>query len=418
MKLTQLLPSLLCSLAGLASLAPAQQEEVTLESLQAQIDSLRAELQDAATKGGEPSVRVFGRVHADTWAFATPEWGDDDLGKNVPVDNTSFLRRARFGMSGKMGTSGHFKSEVDFGSPDNLAMKDVYVGLNGIPILQTVRVGNQKRPYGLDHLNSSNSNVFIERPFVVEGFNQDARRLGAAAYGVSADQSWNWRYGLYFMDGAFATEGRIVDDNADTEVAARLARTVWYEDGGRNYLHLAVAGSLADIENGVRYRTRPESRTQGRWLDANITDAESAALAGVEAVWNQGPTQVTAEWMQTSVGRTGGQSGPSLDGGYVYVSHYLTGEFMPWKRKTGILGRPEPNSPGLGGAWQVALRYSWADFTDGGIEGGAAESVTLGLNWLWTAHSNLQLNYIRGSLSERDEEGDYDMVGFRLRYDF
>ena len=27
--------------------------------------------------------------------------------------------------------------------------------------------------------------------------------------------------------------------------------------------------------------------------------------------------------------------------------------------------------------WQVALRYSWADFTDGGIEGGAAESVTL-----------------------------------------
>ena len=68
--------------------------------------------------------------------------------------------------------------------------------------------------------------------------------------------------------------------------------------------------------------------------------------------------------------------------------------------------------------WQVALRYSWADFTDGGIEGGAAESVTLGLNWLWTAHSTLQPNYIRARPSERTEAANSDMARFRLRYAF
>lgn len=411
------------SIAPLLALLPmaaatAQDDEPTLRSLQAQIDALTEQLSETAKVGGEPSIKVFGRVHADSWAFSTPEWGDQDLGKSSPLDNTSFLRRARFGMSGKMGDSGHFKSEVDFGNPDKLSMKDVYVGLDGIPIVQTLRVGHQKRPYGLDHLNSSNSNVFIERPFVVEGFNQDARRLGAVAYGITGDQEWNWRYGLYHNDGDFATEGRIVDDNSDTEVAARLARTMWYENEGRNYLHLAVAGSHTDIENGIRYRTRPESRTGGRWLDADFQDAESATLMGLEAVWNQGPTQVTAEWMQTQVTNAGGVEDATLDGGYVYVSHYLTGEHMPWKRKTGILGRPKPLNPGLNGAVQLGLRYSWADFSDGEEEGGAAESLTFGLNWLWTAHSNLQLNYIRGNLSERDEEGDYDMVGFRIRFDF
>ena len=52
--------------------------------------------------------------------------------------------------------------------------------------------------------------------------------------------------------------------------------------------------------------------------------------------------------------------------------------------------------------------------------------MTLALNWYWNANSSVQLNYIRGDISERDEdvggtiysEGDYEVVGMRLRFDF
>ena len=108
---------------------------------------------------------------------------------------------------------------------------------------------------------------------------------------------------------------------------------------------------------------------------------------------------------------------------------------MPWNRNTGTLGRPEPfenfflvdrcsGGKGTGwGAWQVAARYSYADFNDEDILGGKGESVTLGLNWLWNANTRLQFNYISGEIRDRDiggilTSGRYDIVGARFLIDF
>ena len=66
-----------------------------------------------------------------------------------------------------------------------------YIGWKELPLLNELLVGNQKRPYGLDHLNSSRYNVFLERPDIVEAFNQDARRFGACSYGYSDDLAYN-----------------------------------------------------------------------------------------------------------------------------------------------------------------------------------------------------------------------------------
>lgn len=51
-----------------------------------------------------------------------------------------------------------------------------------------------KTSYRLDHINSSRYNVFMERPGVVEAFNQDARRFGICSYGFSEDEFYNWRF--------------------------------------------------------------------------------------------------------------------------------------------------------------------------------------------------------------------------------
>lgn len=412
----------------------------TVEDLQRQIDELVARNEKTPVIGSSrTTMTVFGRIHLDTTVFTESddainvfETGDPDID---PVNSFEF-RRARLGVSGKIEDSMEYKIALDFGHPAVLTFKDLYFGFNDVPVAQTILIGNQKRPYGLDTLNSSRYNVFTERPFVVEANNQDARRPGIAAYGTDADQDWNWRYGVYNIED-WAKKGIYRSDTLQPEVAGRIANTVWYENEGRNYAHLGLSGTLAfpdgnpeegDAANAARFRTKPEARSASRWLDTSTIDGvNNYQIAGLEGVWNHGSLQVTTEFMNTWVGRSS-ESDVQFYGGYIYAAYFLTGEYMPWSRKSGTLGRPKPSS-NLGptsGAWQIAARYSFADFSDDNILGGQGESITIGLNWYWNANASLQLNYIQGTISDRSvdaggstfTEGDYSIIAMRMRVDF
>ncbi len=430
--------------------AMAQQEEdeapLSLQDLQRQIDALR-ESHDTipVTGSSRASMKIFGRLHTDVWVPTSAdesagvfESGDPALD---PQTNVEF-RRARIGVSGDVDTDMTYKLEIDFGKGAGLVFKDMVFGWKDLGLAQKVLIGNQKRPYGLDHLNSSRYNVFMERPFVIESFNQDSRRLGVQSYGLSDDQAWNWRYGVFNQTDIQGT-GQYVSDTLQPEIAARLANTALFEDDGRRYVHWAVSGTSAypdgnvsenDASNEARFRTRPEARTLSRWINTGrISEVDQYSLVGLEGVTNCGPLQVTAEAQGANVDRGGGNPNPFFWGGYIYASYFLTGEHMPWDRKNGILGRPKPrknfrDAGGLG-AWQVAARYSYADFTDEGVAGGVGRSITLGLNWYWNPNASVQFNYIFGDISGRQEdpstptssplfEADYEFFGMRLRIDF
>ena len=402
---------------------------------------------DAAKK---PTQKWSGRVHADYWGFPTEsplanalETGDPTVG---PDDRVLF-RRLRFGVAGDILETMRYKIEMEFAAPGSLSFKDAYLGWDELPFLQTVLLGNQKRPYGLDHLNSSRYNVFLERPFVIEANNQDARRFGLQSYGVSEDERFNWRYGTFWMQD-IATVGSYQGNAYQMEFAGRLANTIWYDEcsDGRGYAHWAVSGSIAnpnpyaDSPQG-RFRTRPEARSSGRWIETGaIPGAQGYQLLGLEGVINLGALQIVGEyqsvWVQRGIGPTGTGPDVHFDGGYVYVSYFLTGEHTPWERDSGTLGRTKPfenfflvdrlkGGRGRGlGAWQIAGRYSHGDYSDNDIFGGVGDSFTLGMNWWWTPYSRVQFNYIYGSIEQRqiaatpDTSGDYNIFGMRFMVDF
>lgn len=412
------------------------------------VEALEAEAAEEACKEvdliAKPTQKWSGRVHFDYWNFPdnSPyanalESGDP----NDPGDDFIGFRRLRFGVKGDVWENMEYKIEMEFANPSNLAFKDAYLGWNHLPFLQTVLLGNQKRPYGLDHLNSSRYNVFLERPFVVEAFNQDARRMGLQSYGVSENEAWNWRYGVFLMDD-LATTGGQYDDNYQSEIAGRLANTIWYDEtsGGRGYAHWAVSGSLAFPGSGGddRFRTRPEARTANRWLDTGGLDASNYQLLGLESVVNIGSFSLVGEYMTAHADRAGAQPDVNFGGGYVYAAYWLTGEYTPWERDSGTIGRTKPlenfwlvnrcdgcRSYGWG-AWQVAARYSYGDFSDQDILGGVGESVTLGLNWWWNPNARVQFNYINGRISDSDlaaaaagtDAGWYNIYGMRFMVDF
>lgn len=432
------------------------------DSLQEEYDDLKKSLKYYVQAGHKSAtMKVVGRIHIDHWAFPgdSPgvnafESGDPTIS---PQDRIGF-RRVRFGVRGDLWDNMLYRIEMEFAGGNESEFRDVFIGIKDLPILQTVLVGNQKRPYGLDHLNSSRYNVFIERPFVIEAFNQDARRLGITSHGVSRNEAWNWRYGVY-NQRLIQDEGNYISDHYQLEFAARLANTFWYDEssGGRGYAHWGLAGTIANPDgtnngsaapanpfgrgdNEARFRHRPEARTVSRWLDTGVIEgAGQYELLGLEGVLNIGAFQLVGEYQNVWVQRFD-QNEVHFHGGYAYLSYFLTGEHIPWDRKTGTLGRVKPftnfsyskcRSKGARkgcGAWQVAARWSFADFTDGdvatgGIAGGIGESVTLGINWHWNPYARMQFNYIYGNIHSRapvagQTFGNYQIVGTRFMVDF
>ncbi|MFP6573722.1 MAG: porin [Pirellulaceae bacterium] len=420
----------------------------SLDTLAAELDEQAdriAELESAIDKKVSPgssasTMKVAGRIHADFWGFPYHDPAIEPLEGGNPQNRLGF-RRIRISFAGTLPANMLYKAELDFANGSDLEFKDNYLGWKDLPLLQTLLLGNQKRPYGLDHLNSSRFNVFLERPFIVEAFNEDARRFGLASYGTSENQAWNWRYGVYNSRN-IARLGNYVGDHGSMEVAGRLATTFWYDEAsnGRRYGHFAISGTLAEVDEGsteTRFRSRPEARSSQRWLNTGtLADAASYDLLGLEGVLNFGPVQLVAEaenvWMTLNSGQQ-----VHYYGAYAYVSYFLTGEHMPWSRSRGTLDRVQPHeefsrvrtSDGKTargkGAWQVAARWSMADFSDvlsvpgATPDGVLINSFTLGVNWYWTAHARMQFNWITGRVDDgAGNIGDYDIIGTRFAVDF
>ncbi|MEX2173714.1 MAG: porin [Pirellulaceae bacterium] len=425
-------------------------------SLEARIAALEEDQLNAAESAAKkqadaeasPTQKWTGRIHMDYWSFphTSPganafENGDAD----ESVRDRFLFRRARLGLQGDIPDNMLYKLEVDFNMPSAVQFKDVYIGWQDLPLLQTVQVGNQKRPYGLDHLNSSRFNVFLERPDIVEAFNQDARRFGICSYGVSSDEAWNWRFGPYMSEDlqnfgiVLTSEPREV---YQAEFAGRLANTLWYDEasGGRGFAHWGISGTAANTDGDApnstaRFMSRVEARTSRRWIDTGIiAGAESYELLGLEGLLNLGPVQVVGEYQQVWMQR---DADPSLHfhGGYCYVSYFLTGESMAWDRTLGQLDRLQPfenfflvdtlhDGVAAGwGAWQIAARFSHADLSDQNIDGGVANEATLALNWHWNAYSKMQFNAIYGEIEDRrpvdgQTDATFTIVGARLAVDF
>ena len=433
-------------------------------SLEDRIADLEKELEKANSKIGElakpghpkSKMKIVGRVHADGWAVPKDSPGiniiENGNASDSPQDRLGF-RRVRFGVRGGLPSNMEYRIEMEFAGGNNTEFRDAWLGFNDLPFLQKVLIGNQKRPYGLDHLNSSRFNVFLERPWVIESFNQDCRRLGICSYGLSEDQRWNWRYGCY-NQRLIQDEGNYISDHYQLEFAGRIANTLWYDEcsGGAGYAHWALSGTVANPDgtsdgfrasNEARFRQRPEARTMSRWINTGQIDgADWYRMLGVEGVLNLGPLQLVTEYQNLWLDRDAGFGDQvHLHGGYVYASYFLTGEHMSWSRKSGTLGRIKPHenfflvntcSGGRGsgwGAWQIACRYSYADFNDQNVFGGVADTVTFGLNWFWTPYARLQFNYIYGEVEDRDANntnddianivsGDFGIIGVRAMVDF
>ncbi len=357
---------------------------------------------------------LSGRIHLDgTYIDAAPGL-DTAPGGPSDADRVAF-RRTRLQFDGVFYESFAFRTSYDFAG-GSANFRDVYVQLRKLRWGTTLWLGQYREPFGLDQLNSSNDNAFLERSLV--DILSPGRSTGVALSGAAQKGKVSWSVGVFHANST-ASVGTGAGDGA----YAATGRLTWapvMNDAGTDVVHMGVALSQREnVENYDRSVTRPEFDATGNWIVADFDAVDSVTLMGAEAAMLHGPLGLQGEFVQAEIDGANGDTNRSAYGYYVQATYGLTGEGRTYKGA--VIQRPKPTTPYAGpgtgcGAWELAARYSFLDLGTGAIESNDAKSMTVGINWYANTALAVRLNYVLADFDSVDATAN--AVGLRVQVVF
>jgi hypothetical protein len=268
-----------------------------------------------------------------------------DQGGLVPeLADTVDLRRARLRVEGRMYELYDWACEYDFvnqinvnnavfpterDSGPNTAVTDLWLQVREVPLLGIIRVGNQKDPYGYEHLTSSRWLNFMERSFAQDAFEGpfnngflpgiqvlNNNEAGNVAWQVGEFKNTTNPFGFSNSSGGSMTVGRLV-------------YLPVFEDEGRKLIHLGLSGRtmeprrhytaydpvtglpIGDPINAVRFRSRgsirngPPGPLNSIYADTGLLEGTWQNMIGLEFVPTPASTSTTTAPTATSPARPG-----------------------------------------------------------------------------------------------------------------
>ncbi|MHC4952772.1 MAG: OprO/OprP family phosphate-selective porin [Planctomycetota bacterium] len=353
------------------------------------------------------------------------DWRDNDSsfsGEDGLGDNHTGFNAVRLGMEGKFYKNAEYKLEVSFESGE-VKLKDVYLGLHRLPASGTLLFGHQKQSFSVGEMTSSRYITFVNRAAVVKALAparnsgiqwfsslKDRRVLVAAGmFNDTGDQgtaSGNGGWGFNFRIAGLAIE------NKDKDMILEIGFNLLWQNLRKN-------------GNEVRYRARPGTSIGPRSISTDqIANADDNLRWGFEIAFRMKAFHFSAEYIQASVSRSGGDSDPTFMGWYVQVGWFITGESRSFSGKTMAWGRTKPNAnfwtgDGGKGALEVAFRYDTLDLSDAGVVGGEQDAFSVGFNWYWNPNVRMMFNYIHADITDGTEgTGKLNSVVLRWQFDF
>jgi len=380
---------------------------------------------------GAFKIKLGGRIQLD-WGVIDPdsslETNDENgvYGNNALKGSGVEFRRARLYVSGTLWEDFVFKAQYEFAG-GSVGFKDVYLGMENIPFVGELIVGQMHEPYSLEELTSSNYITFMERSLPTVAFSP-SRQTGIRASNAVLNKRMTWAAGLFYGDTDDDGNSEF-GDFTDIDLTMRLTGLPIYGDDGRRLLHLGLGYSHQFRDEGettARYRSRPEIHlTDVRLVDTDDIDLGSANLLNPEIALVWGPFSIQGEYYWTGLDSDVADN-PTFQGAYLFGSWFITGEYRPYDISSGKFGRVKPiknfypTVAGGPGAWELGLRWSWLDLDDKDVLGGKQNDFTFGLNWYWNPNYRVMFNYIYADVKDRAdaEDGNTNIFGMRFQVDF
>lgn len=355
-------------------------------------------------------VQWRGRIEADATMAAQSAESQAILGD---LQNGFGFRRIRLGAQGSVDESTSWVSEVELAG-GNVRIRDVFVGLDAIPGVNQVRIGNFREPYNLEGMTSSNFITFLERS--PQNVLSPVRNWGVCGYWWPEDEM------LLFSLGAFregtGNAGQSLGDGDNWAYTARLTGLPLFEPDGSvvRLLHVGGAFSQRIPNNGIINFTprvgssllTAEDNPGSPFLPTLDIAADSYQLYNLQSAYVVGSLSLQAEWSSASVQQTNAGS-IFVHGTYISVSYFLTGEHRSYNRTRGSFDRvnvlrPLTRSRTGFGAIELAARFSYLDFSspnlpldvNGDPAGTRLSEWTLGSNWYLNTNTRIMCNYTAG----------------------
>ena len=373
--------------------------------------------------GGERTigeeVRISGRVGLrasfDAATFVS-------TGGEPDVDSDLIPRTIRIYTTGAFGEGpDRTLYALQFGSVDkNFYLHEGWLRWPGVSYVGNVQFGYLSVPQTLENVYPFGALTFMEAASMSlafapgnrmgiqfdRTFDNDRLFVAAGLWSVGADP------GLNFGD---TTQSLL-------RPTVRVTGLPILEDRGRfgkRLLHLG--GSLSYVlakESQIQYRARPESFIAPFLTDTGVIKARFANLAGVEAIYMDGPLTLQAEATGSRV--EGEPERYYFHGEYISAGWFLTGEQRAYDKAAGSLGLLKPNTDfswknNTWGAWELGLRYSHLDLNSGSVRGGKMDIGMVGLNWYWDRYVRWQFNYGYAMVSEGLSPGNLQIFQARLQ---
>lgn len=270
-------------------------------------------------------------------------------------------------------------------------------------------IGKQKEAFSYEMVGDAANLPQQER--ILNPFFQ-SRNIGAQITHISEDQRYTFRAGI-FNDSRFETGDY---QEGDWQAAARVTSLLWDNPERSRYMHVGIAGRYVGAsEDVLRYRGKAESNVSSNFVDTGTFSADHAAHLGLEALWNDGPFSLLAEYNQAWI--TSSATGdPSFYGCYLTGSWVLTGESHPYDRTVGYARRIIPKS--RWGAPELVVRLAHIDLEDAEAHGGEFDRVSLGLNWWASRRWKFGVTWGRTWLDRDGTNGTAESVLFRTQWVF
>jgi len=396
-----------------------------ISELESAIQRLHAQTQaERKTAAGRMSLNIRGHFMFDAVAFSQDAADRQRFDEQNGLD----VRVARVIVEGSGMDVMSYRAEFDY---VRRILGDLWIGVSELPLLGNVRVGYLKEPFSMEQIASRKYNTFLERS-LAEAIHIPPRRLGIMAFDSSENQRQTWAIGLFADDPGITF---VQDDTFGGAVTMRTTWLPWYDEAtqGRGLFHVGLAYSHREcFRHTARFQARPESFLASNAIDTGNIPANTVDLLGTELAIVYGPFSAQSEYIVGMIGRIG-ESQAVIQGTYVIVSYFLTGENRNYLKPQGVFGQVRPYENFFRvrtedgriqtgkGAWEVRYRYSYLDALDGGkLSGGRIGNHGVGVNWYLNPFAKLMLEYIYSTIDrpERQSAGHLHIFQMRTQIEF
>jgi phosphate-selective porin OprO/OprP len=328
---------------------------------------------------GQYELSIGGRVQFDAISYG----GERNPGADFKV------RRMRLEFHGRFPGGMQFQLEPNF-KPDGTEIDEAWLGFDVFHANARLMLGRMKAPFCLEE-RSKQANIDFPRFSILHQF-APGEDHGVFLYGNTPSKELGYDVAVYNGTGN-------ADTNSSKDVAARAVWRPFVRDDGSplKNLQLGVAatwGRQDDDVTGGSIANEPQLPVI-RFVDDLRLDGRRTRV-GLEGAWYRGPWFAQAELMNVQQDMSLGSVDRSIGftGGYLTVSHVLTGEDKSFDATKPVT--PFSFETGQGrGAWILAARFSelksdseleTAGFAMPGTFTDHIRTASLGLDWVPSEH--------------------------------